>query len=163
MRNCVVFRENLHSWHKFYTTAGHDGCDKSQLCQFAAKFPSPTDVDINIKNFFETTLACRKGTQSQTRGQGGVNWTSRRSTFLQTRERCIFQFSRILCSKLKFLRQACEYQTQAELFNISSWSSIINFVGCRGGVFAVMESNRAGKSSVVTQRLNYPPNTWKRL
>ena len=23
-------RENLHSWHKFYTTVGHDGCDKSQ-------------------------------------------------------------------------------------------------------------------------------------
>ena len=30
-----MFRENLHSWHKFYTTAGRDGRDgrdKSQLC-----------------------------------------------------------------------------------------------------------------------------------
>ena len=26
------FWENLHSWHKFYTTAGRDGRDKSQLC-----------------------------------------------------------------------------------------------------------------------------------
>ena len=30
--NCVVFQENLHSWHKFYTTASRDGRDKSQLC-----------------------------------------------------------------------------------------------------------------------------------
>ena len=30
-RNCVVIRENLHSWHKFYMTAGRDGRDKSQL------------------------------------------------------------------------------------------------------------------------------------
>ena len=28
-RNHIVFQENLHSWHKFYTTAGRD---KSQLC-----------------------------------------------------------------------------------------------------------------------------------
>ena len=27
-----IFWENLHSWHKFYTTAGRDGRDKSQLC-----------------------------------------------------------------------------------------------------------------------------------
>ena len=27
-----IFWENLHSWHKFYTTAGFDGRDKSQLC-----------------------------------------------------------------------------------------------------------------------------------
>ena len=32
MRNCVVFQENLHSWHKFHTTVGRDGRDKSQLC-----------------------------------------------------------------------------------------------------------------------------------
>ena len=32
VRNRVVFWENLHSWHKFYTTAGRDGRDKSQLC-----------------------------------------------------------------------------------------------------------------------------------
>ena len=29
----VVFQENLHSWQKFYTTAGRDGRDKSQLCK----------------------------------------------------------------------------------------------------------------------------------
>ena len=29
MREIAVF---LHSWHKFYTTAGRDGRDKSQLC-----------------------------------------------------------------------------------------------------------------------------------
>ena len=28
----LFFRENLHSCHKFYTTAGRDGRDKSQLC-----------------------------------------------------------------------------------------------------------------------------------
>ena len=27
----IDFRENLHSWHKFYTIAGLDGHDKSQL------------------------------------------------------------------------------------------------------------------------------------
>ena len=32
VRNRVVFGENLHSWHKFYTTTGRDGCDKSQFC-----------------------------------------------------------------------------------------------------------------------------------
>ena len=32
VRNCVVFWKNLHSWHKFYTTADRDGRDKSQLC-----------------------------------------------------------------------------------------------------------------------------------
>ena len=37
-RNCVVFRENLHSWHKFYMTAGRDGRDKSQLCGKSEKF-----------------------------------------------------------------------------------------------------------------------------
>ena len=31
MRNRVVFWENLHNWHKFYTTTGRDGRDKSQL------------------------------------------------------------------------------------------------------------------------------------
>ena len=30
----VVFWKNLHSWHKFYMTAGRDGRDKSQLCVF---------------------------------------------------------------------------------------------------------------------------------
>ena len=28
----VVFWKNLHSWHKFYTTASRAGRDKSQLC-----------------------------------------------------------------------------------------------------------------------------------
>ena len=42
--------------------------------QFAAEIPSLTDVDIN-KELFETTAACRKGTLSQTRGEGGVNGT----------------------------------------------------------------------------------------
>ena len=31
-RNCVVLWENLHSWQKFYTTAGRDGRDKFQVC-----------------------------------------------------------------------------------------------------------------------------------
>ena len=30
VRNCVVFWKNLHSWHKFYTTAGRYGRDKCQ-------------------------------------------------------------------------------------------------------------------------------------
>ena len=29
--NCVVFRENLRSWPRFYTTAGRDSRDKSHL------------------------------------------------------------------------------------------------------------------------------------
>ena len=36
MINCIVFRKNVHSWHKFYTTAGRDGRDKSQLCTCCA-------------------------------------------------------------------------------------------------------------------------------
>ena len=32
VRNCVVFWKNLHSWQKFYTTAGRDGLDKFQVC-----------------------------------------------------------------------------------------------------------------------------------
>ena len=32
VRNCVVFWKNLHSWQKFYTTAGRDGRDKFQVC-----------------------------------------------------------------------------------------------------------------------------------
>ena len=32
VRNCVVFWKNLHSWQKFYTTAGRDGRDKCQVC-----------------------------------------------------------------------------------------------------------------------------------
>ena len=31
------FLKNLHSWHKFYTTAGRDGRDKSQLCESGYK------------------------------------------------------------------------------------------------------------------------------
>ena len=34
VRNCVVFRENLHSWQKFYTTAGRDGRDKFQVWKY---------------------------------------------------------------------------------------------------------------------------------
>ena len=45
----------------------------SLLHQFAAEIPSLTDVGIN-KELFETA-ACRKGTLSQTRGEGGVNGT----------------------------------------------------------------------------------------
>ena len=32
------FLKNLHSWHKFYTTAGRDDRDKSQLCPAAFFF-----------------------------------------------------------------------------------------------------------------------------
>ena len=56
----------------------------SLLHQFAAEIPSLTDVDINKKNFFETTAARHKGTLSQTRGEGGVSGTyKKRSKFLQ--------------------------------------------------------------------------------
>ena len=34
VRNCVVFWKNLHSWQKFYTTAGRDGRDKFQVWQW---------------------------------------------------------------------------------------------------------------------------------
>ena len=46
----------------------------SLLRQFTAEIPSLTDVDIN-KELFETTAARRKGTLSQTRGEGGVSGT----------------------------------------------------------------------------------------
>ena len=49
-RKQVVFWINLHSWHKFYTTAGRDRRDKSQLCLFTThdrqtekRQPIPTD------------------------------------------------------------------------------------------------------------------------
>ena len=32
VRNYVVFWKNLHSWQKFYTTAGRGGRDKFQVC-----------------------------------------------------------------------------------------------------------------------------------
>ena len=32
MQEIALFSRKLHSWHKFYTTAGRDGRDKSQLC-----------------------------------------------------------------------------------------------------------------------------------
>ena len=32
MQETHVFWKNLHSWHKFYVTAGREGRDKSQLC-----------------------------------------------------------------------------------------------------------------------------------
>ena len=37
VRNCVVFWKNLHSWQKFYTTAGRDGRDKFQVCVWYVK------------------------------------------------------------------------------------------------------------------------------
>ena len=33
---CIVFWKNLYGWTKFYTTAGRDGRDKSQLCLIGA-------------------------------------------------------------------------------------------------------------------------------
>ena len=45
--------ENLHSWHKFYTTAGRDGRDKSQLCM-------ETTIWIGIIPFGELWLLQRK-------------------------------------------------------------------------------------------------------
>ena len=43
--NHVVFWENLHSWHKFYTAAGHDGRDKSQHC-LACEDPNSKLVEV---------------------------------------------------------------------------------------------------------------------
>ena len=36
--NWRCFWENLHSWHKFYPTAGRDGRDKPQLCLAIVKY-----------------------------------------------------------------------------------------------------------------------------
>ena len=48
VRNCVVFWKNLHSWQKFYTTAGRDGRDKFQVwgcphhvCSSPSRRPMP--------------------------------------------------------------------------------------------------------------------------
>ena len=38
VRNCVVFWKNLHSWQKFYTTAGRDGRDKFQVWLYQNSF-----------------------------------------------------------------------------------------------------------------------------
>ena len=46
-KNRFVFRENLHSWHKFYTTAGRDSRDKSQLCYF----PIPLWLNFMVNRF----------------------------------------------------------------------------------------------------------------
>ena len=51
-RNCVVFWENLHSWPKFYTTAGHDGRDKSQLCD------QYVYVSCDVKNVWWWCWSC---------------------------------------------------------------------------------------------------------
>ena len=51
-RNRVVFRENLRSWHKFYTTAGRDGRDKFQL--WALGLPPPTFVKKRPENATDT-------------------------------------------------------------------------------------------------------------
>ena len=52
-RKHVVFWKNLHSWQKFYTTAGRDGRDKSQLwfrCALAA--------NLYISTFARLFLGC---------------------------------------------------------------------------------------------------------
>ena len=45
VRNCVIFRKNLHSWQKFYTTVGRDGRDKFQVWTEGQK--------LNPRNFQE--------------------------------------------------------------------------------------------------------------
>ena len=56
----VVFQENLHSWQKFYTTAGCDGRDKSQLCWGGGRLKRNGDENISkrqqIRNFWSCSL-----------------------------------------------------------------------------------------------------------
>ena len=46
-KNRVVFQENLHSWHEFYTTVGRDGRDKSQLWNSAVWIVSKLVVNTD--------------------------------------------------------------------------------------------------------------------
>ena len=69
MREIVLFSgKNLHSWNKFYTTAGRDGRDKSQLCdhddhddgmiQMFNLVIAPENVASEF--FSPSTIFCRK-------------------------------------------------------------------------------------------------------
>ena len=48
MRNRVVFREILHSLHKFYKTAGRDGRDKSHLCRGVSEKGCTPKVEVSM-------------------------------------------------------------------------------------------------------------------
>ena len=56
MRNLVVFRDNLHSWHKFYTTTGRDGRDKFQVCRCAHIILTGSMVEV-VKGSDEAEFA----------------------------------------------------------------------------------------------------------
>ena len=47
VRSCIVFWKNLYSWHKFDTTAGRDGRDKSQLCTQAISGSAEYDSKVS--------------------------------------------------------------------------------------------------------------------
>ena len=83
VRNCVVFWKNLHSWQKFYTTAGRNGRDKFQVCCPEQLKPSPFSLKLENRNNMIYTLRQSDGDIMSTQGNnvgsycfihGGTHW-----------------------------------------------------------------------------------------
>ena len=70
VRSCVVFWKNLHSWQKFYTTAGRGGRDKFQVCILVLSFES----ELAKYNFFSSSLK-----RKQLKQQAGYNQSTCKS------------------------------------------------------------------------------------
>ena len=89
VRNCVVFWKNLHSWQKFYTTAGRDGRDKFQVC------PRPFFSFSSYHVYFVHVLAMTRfrflGFKKASRKIAYVlDWKGKRNYFLKLASICIF-------------------------------------------------------------------------
>ena len=61
VRNYVVFWKNLHSWQKFYTTAGRGGRDKFQVCMWVVLQGSYCEIfdqrpDLTFQRLWEVGL-----------------------------------------------------------------------------------------------------------
>ena len=61
VRNCVVFWKNLHSWQKFYTTAGRDGRDKFQVWLSEIKRVLPFLILLQLDDLEQTHMLLRSG------------------------------------------------------------------------------------------------------
>ena len=64
-RKRIVFRKNLHSWHKFYTNVGRDGCDKSQQLKHQSSVPRGCKNSVNWVIFCSNLTECLKVLQLQ--------------------------------------------------------------------------------------------------
>ena len=64
VRNCVVFWKNLHSWQKFYRTAGRDGRDKFQVCYEDLPTTSPHNLSLPLNSCSISTTSSTSGASS---------------------------------------------------------------------------------------------------